>query len=103
MYKIAILPGDGIGLEIVPEAIKALEAIGEKFGHKFEFTKGLIGGAAYDSVGHPLPPETLRLCRESDAILLGAIGGPQWEELPVHLRPEAGALLPLRKRTGPIC
>lgn len=100
MYKIAILPGDGIGLEIVPEAIKALEAIGEKFGHKFEFAEGLIGGAAYDSVGHPLPPETLRLCRESDAILLGAIGGPQWEELPVHLRPEAGALLPLRKELG---
>ena len=100
MFKIAVLPGDGIGIEIVPEAIKALEAIGEKFGHKFEFTEALIGGAAYDAVGHPLPPETLRLCREADAILLGAIGGPQWEELPVHLRPEVGALLPLRKELG---
>ena len=56
MFKIAVLPGDGIGIEIVPEAIKALEAIGEKFGHKFEFTEALIGGAAYDALIHPLPP-----------------------------------------------
>ena len=100
MYKIASLPGDGIGVEIVPEAIKALNAITERFGHKFEFTEALIGGAAYDAVGHPLPDETLALCQKSDAILLGAIGGPKWEELPVHLRPEVGALLPLRKELG---
>lgn len=100
MYKIAVLPGDGIGVEIVPEAIKALQAIGEKFGHEFQFTEALIGGAAYDAVGHPLPESTLSTCRESDAVLLGAIGGPQWENLPVHLRPEVGALLPLRKELG---
>ncbi|HZK44376.1 MAG TPA: 3-isopropylmalate dehydrogenase, partial [Syntrophomonadaceae bacterium] len=95
-----VLPGDGIGVEIVPEAIKALNAITEKFGHKFEFTEALVGGAAYDAVGHPLPDETLELCKKSDAIILGAMGGPKWEELPVHLRPEVGALLPLRKELG---
>jgi len=100
MYKIAVLPGDGIGAEIVPEAIKALQAIGGKFGHQFQFTEALIGGAAYDAVGHPLPDSTLELCRSSDAVLLGAIGGPKWDSLPVHLRPEVGALLPLRKELG---
>ena len=96
-YKIAVLPGDGIGVEIVPEAVKALEAISLRFGHQFEFTEALVGGAAYDAVGHPLPEETLALCKSSDAVLLGAIGGPQYDELPVSLRPEIGALLPLRK------
>ncbi len=100
MYKIAVLPGDGIGAEILPEAIKALQAIGSKFGHQFQFTEALIGGAAYDAVGHPLPDSTLELCRSSDAVLLGAIGGPKWDSLPVHLRPEVGALLPLRKELG---
>jgi len=100
MYKIAVLPGDGIGVEIVPEAIKALQAVGEKYNHQFKFTEALVGGAAYDAVGHPLPTETLQICRESDAVLLGAIGGPKWEQLPVHLRPEVGALLPLRKELG---
>ncbi|KNZ69410.1 3-isopropylmalate dehydrogenase [Thermincola ferriacetica] len=98
--KIASLPGDGIGAEIVPEAIKALQAVGRKYGHEFVFTEALIGGAALDAVGVPLPEETLRLCRESDAVLLGAIGGPKWDNLPVHLRPEAGSLLPLRKELG---
>ena len=100
MYKIAVLPGDGIGVEIVPEALKALQAIGKKFGHEFQFTEALIGGAAYDAVGHPLPASTLEVCRASDAIMLGAIGGPKWDNLPVHLRPEVGALLPLRKELG---
>ncbi|HPF20407.1 MAG TPA: 3-isopropylmalate dehydrogenase [Syntrophomonas sp.] len=100
MYKIAVLPGDGIGVEIVPEAIKALQAVGEKYGHQFQFTEALVGGAAYDAVGHPLPAETLQICRQADAVLLGAIGGPKWEKLPVHLRPEVGALLPLRKELG---
>lgn len=100
MFKIAVLPGDGIGVEIVPEAVKALKVVGEKFGHSFEFTEGLIGGAAIDAVGVPLPEDTLNLCNSSDAILLGAIGGPKWDTLPVHLRPEAGALLPLRKALG---
>ncbi|MEN6326661.1 MAG: 3-isopropylmalate dehydrogenase [Syntrophomonas sp.] len=97
MYKIAVLPGDGIGVEIVPEAIKALNAISERFGHQFEYQEALIGGAAYDVEGNPLPPATLELCRQSDAVLLGAIGGPKWDKLPVNLRPEVGALLPLRK------
>lgn len=100
MFRIAVLPGDGIGVEIVPEAVKALQAIGEKCGHEFQFTEALIGGAAYDAVGHPLPEATLDICRQSDAVLLGAIGGPKWDELPVHLRPEVGALLPLRKELG---
>lgn len=100
MYKIVVLPGDGIGVEIVPEAVKALEAIGQRFGHEFQFTEALIGGAAYDVLGHPLPESTLNLCRASDAVLLGAIGGPKWENLPVELRPEVGALLPLRKELG---
>lgn len=100
MYKIAVLPGDGIGVEIVPEAVKVLKAIGQKYGHSFEFKEGKIGGAAIDAVGVPLPEETLQLCHNSDAVLLGAIGGPKWDTLPVHLRPEAGALLPLRKALG---
>lgn len=100
MYKIAVLPGDGIGVEIVPEAVKVLKAIGQKYGHSFEFKEGKIGGSALDAVGVPLPEETLQLCHNSDAVLLGAIGGPKWDTLPVHLRPEAGALLPLRKALG---
>ena len=97
MYKIAVLPGDGIGPEVTAEAVRVLAAAGRRFGCSFAFQEALIGGAAYDATGHPLPPETLELCKQSDAILLGAIGGPQWDTLPVHLRPEAGALLPLRK------
>ncbi|MFZ5639429.1 MAG: 3-isopropylmalate dehydrogenase [Bacillota bacterium] len=100
MHRIAVLPGDGIGVEIVPEAIKALKAVGRKYNHEFQFTEALIGGAAIDAVGVPLPEETLSLCKNSDAILLGAIGGPKWDNIPVHLRPEAGALLPLRKALG---
>lgn len=100
MFKIAVLPGDGIGVEIVPQAVKALKAIAERFGYQFEFTPALIGGAAYDEVGHPLPDATLELCSQSDAVLLGAIGGPKWDHLPVHLRPEVGALLPIRKELG---
>lgn len=94
------MPGDGIGVEIVPEAIKTLEAIGKKYGHSFDFQDALIGGAAIDAVGVPLPDETLSLCLESQAVLLGAIGGPKWENIAVELRPEVGALLPLRKKLG---
>jgi len=100
LYKIAVLPGDGIGAEIVPEAVKVLQAIGEKYNHQFYFQEALVGGAAIDAVGKPLPEETLKLCQESQAILLGAIGGPKWESIPVELRPEVGALLPLRKNLG---
>lgn len=100
MPKIAILPGDGIGKEIVPAAVAVLKRVAEKHQLSFEFTEGLIGGAAYDELGHPLPQQTLDLCKQSDAVLLGAVGGPKWENLPVHLRPEVGALLPLRKELG---
>lgn len=97
VYKIAVLPGDGIGPEVTAQATHVLKAAGRRFGYELELIEALIGGAAYDATGHPLPSETLKLCRESHAILLGAIGGPKWDQLPVHLRPEAGALLPLRK------
>ena len=97
MYKIAVLPGDGIGPEITEQALKALKAVAEHYGHDFQFTEALVGGAAYEAVGHPLPKETLDLCYSSDAILLGAVGGDQWANLPPELTPERGALLPLRK------
>ena len=99
-FKIAVLPGDGIGPEIVAEAVKVLKVIGEKYAVSFQFTNGLIGGAAYDAVGHPLPEETVELCENSDAILLGAIGGPKWDTLPEHLRLERAALLAIRKKLG---
>ncbi|MEG6512540.1 3-isopropylmalate dehydrogenase [Desulforamulus ruminis] len=100
MHKIALLPGDGIGPEIVPQAVRVLEAVGKKFNLEFQFETALIGGAAYDATGHPLPEATLELCRRSDAILLGAVGGPKWDNLEPDLRPERGALLPLRKELG---
>jgi 3-isopropylmalate dehydrogenase len=94
MPNIAVLPGDGIGPEVTTEAVKVLEAV--KPG--LTFTQALVGGAAYEATGHPLPPETLALCRKSDAILFGSVGGPKWDHLqPAELRPEAGALLPLRR------
>lgn len=97
MPEILLLPGDGIGLEVVPEAVKVLEAVGRCFNISFTFREALVGGAALDVYGAPLPEETLCLCEESEAILLGAIGGPKWDHLPAPQRPEAGALLPLRK------
>lgn len=90
--KVAVLPGDGIGPEVTAEAVKVLKAVEAPI--EFEFA--LVGGAAYDDGGHPLPTATLDLCRSADAVLLGAVGGPKWDGLPVHLRPEVGALLPLR-------
>lgn len=100
-YKIAVLPGDGIGTEIVRATVRVLEAAGKKFGFSFTFTEALVGGAAYDATGHPLPPDTLELCKQSDAILFGAVGGPKYDTIqPPSLRPEVGALLPLRKELG---
>ncbi|HEY8347198.1 MAG TPA: 3-isopropylmalate dehydrogenase [Symbiobacteriaceae bacterium] len=96
MYKIAVFPGDGIGPEVMAEAVKVLKAVEARFGLRFELQEGLVGGTAYDRVGHPLPPESLELARQSDAILFGAVGGDQWDHLPLHLRPEA-AILGLRK------
>lgn len=90
--KIAVIKGDGIGPEIVNEAEKVLNKIGEKFGHTFEFTDVLMGGCAIDATGVPLPQETIDVCLASDSVLLGAVGGPKWDTLPGHLRPEAGLL-----------
>lgn len=89
-----MLPGDGIGPEVVAEAIKVLGASGLGF----EFETALVGGAAYDASGHPLPPETLELCKRSDAVILGAVGGPKYDKIErPELRPEIGALLALRR------
>ncbi|MBA4494530.1 3-isopropylmalate dehydrogenase [Paenactinomyces guangxiensis] len=97
--KIAVLPGDGIGPEIVDEAVKVLRQVEEVFGYSFEFEFAMAGGGAIDRVGTPLPQSTLDLCKNSDAVLLGAVGGPQWDENPPDLRPEK-ALLGLRKGLG---
>lgn len=98
-YKIAVIPGDGIGPEIMNEALKVLAKIGEKYGHSFECTKVLAGGAAIDATGKSLPQETLDVCKASDAVMLGAVGGPKWDNLPGGERPER-ALLGLRKELG---
>ena len=94
-YKIGLLRGDGIGPEIVDSAVRVLEAIAEKYGHKFAFTPYLIGGAALDAYGVPLPEETVQGCLASDSVLLGAVGGPKWDTLPGNMRPEK-ALLGIR-------
>jgi 3-isopropylmalate dehydrogenase len=96
---ILILPGDGIGPEIVAEAVKVLACLKQDFGLDIELTDGLVGGAAYDAHGHPLPEQTLALARASDAVLLGAVGGPKWEPLDIAVRPEKG-LLGLRAELG---
>ena len=93
--NIALLKGDGIGPEIVDSAVEVLEKIGEKFGHKFNFTPYLIGGCAIDATGEPLPKETVEGCLSSDSVILGAVGGPKWDTLPGNMRPEK-ALLGIR-------
>ncbi|EDM23929.1 3-isopropylmalate dehydrogenase [Caminibacter mediatlanticus TB-2] len=98
-YKIAVLKGDGIGPEIVDEAIKVLDAVAEKEGINFEFNEYLIGGSAVDVFDNPCPDETIKGCLNSDAILFGSIGGPKWDKLPKEKRPESG-LLKLRKSLG---
>jgi 3-isopropylmalate dehydrogenase len=95
-YKIAVLFGDGIGREVTPEAVKVLARVAQGSGARFEFEEGLVGGSAIDATGHPLPEATLKLCRESHAILFGAVGGPRWDDVPHDRRPERG-LLRLRK------
>ena len=95
-YRIAVLPGDGIGQEVIPEAMRVLGAIGKGTGAAFEFERALVGGAAIDATGAPLAPGTLELCRASHAILFGAVGGPKWDDVPHEQRPERG-LLALRK------
>jgi len=98
-YRIALIPGDGIGPEVVAGAVGVLAAVGVKFGHSFDFARLLMGGAALDETGLPLPPETLEEARSCDAVLLGAVGGPKWDAMPSHLRPEKG-LLALRAGLG---
>ncbi len=97
MPKIAVLPGDGIGKEIIPEALKVLKAVLAGSRYRFDFQEFLIGGTAIDEVETALPSDTLRACKDADAILLGSVGGPKWDTLPAIKRPELGALLPLRK------
>ena len=98
-YRITLLPGDGIGPEIIQVAVEVLKVVGEQLNLSFEFQEGLIGGAAIDATGEPLPSATLEMCRNSDAVLLAAIGGYKWDTLPRHLRPETG-LLGLRAGLG---
>ena len=98
-YKIAVIPGDGIGPEVTAEAVKALDAAGKKFGHEFDYTYLLAGGAAIDQYGRCLPEETVETAKKADAVLLGAVGGPKWDDLPGDQRPEK-ALLGLRKELG---
>ena len=97
--KILILPGDGIGPEIVTEAVKVLACLRDLFGVDVEMDEALVGGEAIDATGHPLPDATLSAAKEADAVLLGAVGGPKWEPLPIELRPEKG-LLGLRAGLG---
>ncbi len=98
-YKIAVLPGDGIGPEIVAVGVAVLEAAGKKFDLTFEFTEDLVGGAAIDATGEPLPAQTLECAAASNAVFLGAVGGPRWDTLPTDRRPER-ALLGLRSALG---
>lgn len=95
--NIAVLAGDGIGPEVMQEAIKILDEISRKFGHGFDYVYADVGGAGIDHHGKALPDETLAVCEKSDAILFGSVGGPKWENLPPQEQPERGALLPLRK------
>jgi 3-isopropylmalate dehydrogenase len=98
-YNLAVLPGDGIGPEVTDEGIKVLKATGSKFGHQFDLQEGLVGGIAIDRTGEALPQETLKICRKADAVLLGAVGGPKWDDPKARTRPEDG-LLALRKALG---
>lgn len=97
--KICLLPGDGIGPEIVAQGVKVLEAVAKRHGHTVSTVTALIGGAAIDATGAPLPEATIEACRDSDAVLLGAVGGPAWDALPNEKRPEKG-LLGIRKALG---
>ncbi|UFN69929.1 3-isopropylmalate dehydrogenase [Vibrio alginolyticus] len=102
-YKIAVLPGDGIGPEVMAQAHKVLDAIEKKYGIAFERDEHDVGGIAIDNHGSPLPESTVKACEESDAVLFGSVGGPKWEHLPPNDQPERGALLPLRKHFQLFC
>ena len=91
-YNITVLPGDGIGPEITAQAVGVIKEIGRLRGHEFILREALMGGCAIDATGSPLPDETLSICKASDAVLLGAVGGHKWDNLPGDRRPEAGLL-----------
>jgi 3-isopropylmalate dehydrogenase len=99
-HHITILAGDGIGPEVMAEGLRLLDAVEAKFGFSIVRSEHLVGGAAIDATGHPLPPETVAASEAADAILFGSVGGPKWETLRPDLQPERGALLPLRKHFG---
>jgi 3-isopropylmalate dehydrogenase len=98
-FRLAVLPGDGIGAEVITEAVRVLEAVGERFEHRFEAEFALVGGAAMDETGEPLPEATLSLCHRADAALFGAVGDPKYDDPQAEVRPEQ-ALFGLRKRLG---
>jgi 3-isopropylmalate dehydrogenase len=98
-FNIVVLPGDGIGPEVVAEGVKALRAVERRFGHRFELREETIGGGAIDAYGVPIRPETVAACKKADAVLLGAVGGPKWDDPNAPVRPEQ-AVLELRKRLG---
>ncbi len=99
-FKISVLAGDGIGPEVMLEALRVLDSASNKYNFKLRLDHQLVGGIAIDQKSHPLPEETLNSCETSDAILFGSVGGPKWESLPPDEQPERGALLPLRKHFG---
>ncbi len=98
-FNIAVLPGDGVGPDVIKEAQRVLDAVGKRFGHQFDYSPGYIGGTAIDKFGEALPRETLEMCRKCDAVLLGAVGGPKWDDPNASTRPEDG-LLAIRKGLG---
>ncbi|MFZ3208556.1 MAG: 3-isopropylmalate dehydrogenase [Geobacteraceae bacterium] len=100
VFKVAVLPGDGIGPEVMAEALRVLDAIEKRYGVTFERTHANVGGAGIDNEGKALPENTVNICKAADAILFGSVGGPKWESLPPDEQPERGALLPLRKIFG---
>jgi len=103
ILKIAVLPGDGIGPEVTDQSIKVIKCIGKKFNHKIELENALVGAAAIDKHNDPYPDETHQVCKNSDAILFGAIGDPKYDNDPkAKVRPEQG-LLKMRKKTWTIC
>jgi len=98
-FSLAVLPGDGIGPDVTAEGIKILQAVGGRFGHDFDLHYGLVGGVAIDEMGEALPSDTLKMCKKCDAVLLGAVGGPKWDDPKAEVHPEDG-LLALRKGLG---
>ena len=98
-FSITVLPGDGIGPEVVSEAVKVMNAVGNRFGHSFDTTYGRVGGNAIDDFGTPLPDDTVEMCRDTDGILFGAVGGPKWDDPRAKTRPEDG-ILAIRKGLG---